>query len=201
MIRDRSGGWAVALVLALLLGVVSYYSRRIPGFRAYRRATHSRPRTYKPPPDVRLGEQFNGQVVGVSDGDTISVMRDGREQRVRLAEIDCPELHQAFGRRAKQFTSQQAFGRSVTVRVRDRDRYGRVVGEVILPDGRSLDRELVRNGLAWWYRAYSRDASIGRLEDQARAEHAGLWADAHPQPPWEWRKEHARGGRASAATR
>jgi hypothetical protein len=73
--------------------------------------------------------------------------------------------------------------------VRDNDRYGRVVAEIILPDGRNLNHEIVRAGFAWWYRAYARgDGDLERLEREARDARRGLWADSAPVPPWEWRK-------------
>src|SRR5437773_3020072 len=86
---------------------------------------------------------FSGRVVGVSDGDTITVMHNGRGEKIRLHGIDCPEKRQAFGTKAKQFTSEHAFGKNVTIKVKDTDRYGRTVGEVTLPDGKSLNEELV----------------------------------------------------------
>jgi endonuclease YncB( thermonuclease family) len=76
-------------------------------------------------------------------------------ERIRLWGIDCPESRQAFGARATQFTGDLAFGKEVSVQVKDVDRYGRTVGVVILPDGRNLNQELVRAGLAWWYRQYA----------------------------------------------
>ncbi len=79
------------------------------------------------------------------------------------------------------------FGKAVTVQVMDRDRYGRTVGEVLLPDGRSLNHELVRVGLAWMYRRYTNDQSLSDLEEEARVARRGLWADRNPIPPWEWR--------------
>jgi endonuclease YncB( thermonuclease family) len=132
---------------------------------------------------------FSGKVVGVLDGDTIDVMHGEKPERVRLNGIDCPEKGQAFGSRAKQFTSDLAFGKNVTVEVIDHDRYGRTVGEVILPDGRGLNRELVRAGLAWWYQKYSKDATLGQLESEARAAKRGLWADPQPIPPWQFRSQ------------
>ncbi len=128
-------------------------------------------------------------MVGVSDGDTITVMHNGKGERIRLHGIDCPEKRQAFGNRAKQFTSTLVFGKTVTVQVMDRDRYGRTVGEVLLPDGRSLNRELVRAGFAWWYRRYAPDdETLDQLEHEARGTQRGLWADPHAVPPWEWRR-------------
>lgn len=84
--------------------------------------------------------------MGVSDGDTISVMRGGKAVKVRLHGIDCPEKKQLFGTLAKQYTSEMAFGKEVEVRVKTADRYGRLVGEVILPDGSDLNKELVHFG-------------------------------------------------------
>ena len=132
---------------------------------------------------------FSGKVVAVKDGDTLEVMKEGVAVRVRLYGIDCPEKGQAFGQRAKQFASDLAFGKTVNVIGKDRDRYGRTVGEVILEDGRSLNRELVRAGLAWWYRQYAKkDIELEALERDARKAKAGLWADADPVPPWNWRR-------------
>ena len=133
---------------------------------------------------------FSGKVVAVKDGDTLEVMKEGFAVRVRLYGIDCPEKGQAFGRRAKHFTSDLAFRKMIEVKERGTDRYGRTIGEVILNDGRSLNRELVRAGLAWWYRRYARtDVTLEALEREAREARIGLWSDANPVPPWEWRKE------------
>jgi micrococcal nuclease len=140
-------------------------------------------------PDVAMSAaEFRGKVVGVSDGDTITVLHDRRPEKVRLNGVDSPEKGQPFGEKARQFTSRLAFGQDVIVRVVDRDRHGRTVADVILADGRSLNRELVRAGYAWWYRRYSQDLSLSELEAQARLARSGLWADQQPTPPWEWRR-------------
>ena len=100
--------------------------------------------------------------------------------------------------------SDLAFQREVTVEVHTTDRYGRLVGEVRLPDGRSLNQELVRAGMAWWYRQYApKETTLAQIEADARAAKRGLWADASPVPPWEWRKqprEPSRTGAPSAST-
>jgi endonuclease YncB( thermonuclease family) len=148
-------------------------------------------------PALGHAEQFTGKVVGISDGDTLNVLREGKAVKVRLYGIDTPERAQAFGTRAQQFTSELAFGNEVTVVVRDTDRFGRVVGEVRLPepDGRNLNQELVKAGMAWWYKHYApNDTTLAQLEADARAAQRGLWAEAHPVPPWAWR----RGERAPA---
>jgi endonuclease YncB( thermonuclease family) len=134
-------------------------------------------------------QDFSGKVVAITDGDTIKVMHNGIAERIRLWGIDCPESKQAFGTRAKQFTGDLAFGQVVTVQVRDVDRYRRTVGEIILPDGRNVNRELLRAGLAWWYQRYARHETIlAELEFEARTAQRGLWADKEPMPPWEFRK-------------
>ena len=137
-------------------------------------------------------EDFAGKVVAISDGDTIRVMHNGASERIRLWGIDCPEMKQPFGTRAKQFTGDLAFGQVVTVKVHDIDRYKRTVGEVMLPDGRNLNQEIVRAGLAWWYQQYARSETVLRdLEQEARAAKRGLWVDPKPAEPWEWRKATA----------
>jgi micrococcal nuclease len=94
-------------------------------------------------------EEFSGKVVGVSDGDTITVLQNRTPIKVRLHGIDCPEIGQDFGSRAKAFASEIVFGQVVKVVPRETDRYGRTVADVILVDGRILNHELVRAGLAW----------------------------------------------------
>ena len=134
-------------------------------------------------------EEFSGKVVGVSDGDTITVLQNRTPIKVRLHGIDCPEIGQDFGSRAKAFTSELVFGQVVKVVPRDTDRYGRTVADIILADGRILNHELVRAGLAWWYRKYAPDiGTLAELEAAARDAKRGLWSQPNPVPPWEWRK-------------
>ncbi len=138
-------------------------------------------------------EVFTGKVVGVSDGDTIKVMYQGEAEKIRLQGIDCPELRgQPFGKRAKQLTSKLVFGKVVTVDWKKRDRYGRIIGKVTLPDGRSLEHELLRAGLAWHYVRYSNDETMAALETEARRAKVGLWRDKAPTPPWDWRRAKQR---------
>lgn len=131
---------------------------------------------------------FSGKLVKVLDGDTVEVLHNGRAERIRLNGIDTPEKGQPFGNKAKQFVLNIAAGETVKVHATDQDRYGRTIGEIILPGDQSLNRLLVKEGYAWWYRQYSNDRSLGKLEKLAQAEGKGLWADADPVPPWEWRK-------------
>lgn len=134
-----------------------------------------------------VAADFTGPVVSILDGDTIEVLHNARAERIRLNGIDCPEKGQAYGNKAKQFTSTLAYGKEVTIQVLRKDRHGRTVGDVVLPDGTNVSRELVKAGLAWWYRQYSKDESLGALEQEAREAKRGLWSDPHPIPPWEVR--------------
>jgi len=139
-----------------------------------------------------VAPEFTAKVVGVSDGDTITVLRGRSQVRIRLDGIDCPESGQAFGSRAKSCTSGLALGKVVKVRPRNKDRYGRTVAAVLLSDGRNLNHELVRAGFAWWVRKYApHDSELARLEREAQAARRGLWSDAHPVEPWEWRNARA----------
>src|SRR5437867_2747586 len=139
---------------------------------------------------------FSGRVVGVTEGDTIKVMHKGKEEKIRLYGIYCPEKGQPYGTKAKQFTSEKVFGKTVVVYVRGFDKYGRTIGDVILPGRRVLNQELVAAGLAWWYKKYApRDDMLRELEKQARTKKLGLWADPNSLPPWEWRKQKRVGGR------
>lgn len=135
----------------------------------------------------QVGESFSGEVVGVADGDTITVTRNGEAVRVRLDGVDCPEDHQAFSQSAKEFTSVAVLGKVVTVQVRDVDRYGRLVGRVSY-EGRDVSLALVRQGLAWHYKEYSSDSELASAERQARSARLGMWSQRDPVPPWEFRR-------------
>lgn len=148
-------------------------------------------------------EDFRAKVVAVGDGDTITVLRvtdtTRTEVKVRLFGVDAPEFGgQAFGGKAKSFTSERAFGVEVQIKVKEKDRYGRTVAEVVLPDGTLLNHEIVRAGLAWWYRRFAPgDQELAALEAEARKERRGLWADPHPVAPWEWRTTERAGAAAA----
>lgn len=133
-----------------------------------------------------------GKVVGISDGDTIRVMHSGRETKVRLFGIDCPERDQAFGDKARRFSAKMVFGKVVEVEQVDRDVYGRSIAWVSV-DGKSLNKELLRAGLAWWYRYYAENEhELERLEAEARQKKIGLWSWRNPIPPWEFRRKENR---------
>lgn len=135
----------------------------------------------------RPSEACVGQVVGVTDGDTIKVLCEGIQTKVRLNQIDAPERGQPFGSKAKEGLSNLVFGRTVRLEVVDTDRYGRAVATVWLGET-DANREMVRRGLAWIYRKYLRDPTLIEVEAEAKSSGRGLWADPNPIPPWEFRK-------------
>ncbi len=132
---------------------------------------------------------FTALVVSVKDGDTIEVLSNGRATRIRLHGIDCPEKRQAFGSRAKLATAVLAFGQAVTIHPHEKDKYGRLVAEVMLSDETNVNQRLVKDGWCWWYRKYAPDDTVlETLETEARQTKRGLWIDPHPVPPWVYRK-------------
>jgi micrococcal nuclease len=140
-----------------------------------------------------LAEEYAGKVVGITDGDTLTLLTpEKRQLKVRLAEIDTPERNQPYGSRARQALSDLAFGREARVVVVDHDRYGRAVARVHVGE-MDVNAELVRQGAAWMYRDYARDRALFALEDEARKAKRGLWAlpEAQRTPPWEWRQAPA----------
>lgn len=128
------------------------------------------------------------KVIAVKDGDTFDLLRNGQKVTVRLYGVDSPEKKQAYGTRSQQFASELAFGKQVRLVEHNKDRYGRIVGTIMLPDGKNLNEELVRNGFAWHYKEYSKDKNLEILEADARRYKRGLWQDPNPTPPWEYRK-------------
>lgn len=135
---------------------------------------------------------FSGRVTEVLDGDTIKISQNHRNVTIRLNGIDAPEKGQAYGHKAGDFVLTHASLKEVTVQTFGLDKYGRTIGDVYLPDGTMLNKELVKAGLAWWYCKYSMDQSLAQLELQAREAKVGLWQDPKPVPPWVFRK-HQRG--------
>ena len=138
-----------------------------------------------------------GTIQRVKDGDSYLVdVGERRPLEVRVLGIDSPEevwpgrwAAQPFGEQAKVFATKLLAGRHVRIEIRDTDSYGRSVGEVFVDD-RPVSQALVREGLAWWNPRYApRDTVLQTLQDEARAARRGLWADAAPVPPWEYRKQ------------
>jgi endonuclease YncB( thermonuclease family) len=136
-----------------------------------------------------LALDFTAPVVSVLDGDTIEVLHNRHPERIRLSGIDCPEKGQAYGNNAKHAASELVFGKEVTLQTHGKDRYGRTLADVLLPEGTNVNHVLVKQGWCWWYRKYApRNAPLELLETEARKARKGLWSDPQPVPPWEWRK-------------
>jgi endonuclease YncB( thermonuclease family) len=129
----------------------------------------------------------------VADGDTITVLDAEKQQiKIRLQGIDAPEKAQAFGNVSRKSLSDKVFDKTVRITWKDKDKYGRVLGEIHLGD-RHINREQVIEGMAWWYEKYCPDDSIlQEAEKQAKKEKRGLWRDldtaAPPIAPWDFRQ-------------
>lgn len=139
--------------------------------------------------------EIRGLVVGVADGDTITVL-DGKmvQHKIRLSGIDAPEKSQAFGQRSKMSLSDMVYRQNVTIVTTKRGRYGREIGKILL-GGQDVNLEQIRRGMAWFYRQYANElpasdrlvyASAERAAQQSRI---GLWADPHAQAPWQYRRQ------------
>lgn len=148
-----------------------------------------------------IAETLQGKVVGVSDGDTITVLDAGHQQhKIRLAGMDAPEKVQAFGNRSKEHLSDLVFGKLVLIDWTKKDKYGRTIGKVLV-SGMDANLQQVKAGLAWHYKAYEKEQSpldrttYAQAELDARNRRSGLWVDSNPIPPWDYR--HHTGGAAT----
>lgn len=134
------------------------------------------------------GADVLARVVSVHDGDTLTVLIDHRQVKVRLTEIDAPELGQPFGSKSKRSLSELCFGKTATLDVRGHDRYHRTLAHITCA-GTDANTEQVRRGLAWTYARYTTaDSPLFAIQQAARSEHRGLWSDPEPVAPWEWRR-------------
>lgn len=145
--------------------------------------------------------QLDGKVIGLSDGDTITVLDITRNQhKVRLAGIDAPEKKQPFGNRSRQHLADLVFQKQVLVEWSKRDRYGRIVGKVLVA-GQDVSLKQITAGLAWHYKAYQHEqtsedrALYADSEDAARAKRIGLWQDSAPVAPWNFRSSRRKNNR------
>ena len=127
------------------------------------------------------------EVIGVADGDTLTVLDGGKPVKVRLANIDAPERRQPFGERAKLSLSQLCYRQDARLEVTGTDRYGRSIARVSCA-GIDANRAQVERGLAWVYVKYNQDARLPALQDDARKGRRGIWSEVRPVPPWEFRK-------------
>ena len=139
-------------------------------------------------------DTLTGRVVGIADGDTLTLLdATNTQHKIRLAGIDSPEKGQPFGQHCKRSLSDLAYDRAAKVESSKLDRYGRVIGKVLV-DGQDMNLEQVRRGCGWHYKKYQNEQglddrlSYNAAEESARANKVGLWADQEPVPPWDWRK-------------
>jgi len=133
-------------------------------------------------------EKITGRVVAIQDGDTLTVLVDRRQLKVRLANIDAPESRQPFGTRSKQSLSDLCFKKEARLETNGQDRYGRTIATVYCA-GVDANAVQVRQGMAWVFDRYaSSNSPLYTLQNEARAARRGLWGDAAPVPPWEWRQ-------------
>jgi endonuclease YncB( thermonuclease family) len=138
---------------------------------------------------LSASDSFTGNVVKITDGDTIVVLTsDNKQVKIRLEGIDCPESNQDFGNRAKQAVSDLCFGREVVIVKSGEDRYGRTLGYVFVGDV-NVNKELLRLGLAWHYKQYNKDTELASLELAARNKKIGLWSHPNPVAPWDFRRK------------
>jgi endonuclease YncB( thermonuclease family) len=131
---------------------------------------------------------FTGRVVSVADGDTITVLRDRTQVKVRLLEIDAPEKAQAFGTKSKESLAEMCFGKTAELTDKGKDRYGRTLARVNC-EGVDANAEQVRRGMAWVYDRYVTDMTLYAVQEEAKANRRGIWHDDKSVPPWEWRKD------------
>jgi endonuclease YncB( thermonuclease family) len=132
-------------------------------------------------------EIIRGRVVGVHDGDTLTLLTGSNQQvKIRLAQIDAPESDQAFGQISREALAGLALNKVADIAVETIDANDRIVGTVFV-GGVDVNREQIRRGMAWAYRQYLHDQSLLQLEGQARRARVGLWSDANPMPPWAYR--------------
>jgi micrococcal nuclease len=132
-----------------------------------------------------------GEVISVKDGDTL-IFKDNRDKiyKVRLADIDAPEIAQPFGRPAKRLLEDLALDKVVRVNYTQVDKYGRLIGEIYLADGKMLNEEAIKAGLAWHYRVKNPHSTfLEKMEYKAWKKKLGLWVQDKPIPPWEFRRE------------
>lgn len=134
---------------------------------------------------------LTGKVIGVKDGDTVVVLDSLNNQiTLRLAEVDTPEKSQPFGTKAKQFTSEQIYLKTIKYVVTDTDRYGRSIAMIYYDeDSKYLSAEIIKAGMGWHYKRYSASKELALLEDNAKKNKIGLWIDNNPIAPWEYRKQ------------
>ncbi len=134
-------------------------------------------------------ETFSAKVIAVMDGDTVLVLRGDQKLKVRMANIDAPEKDQAFGKQSRDSLLEMVGRKQVQIDSQAVDQYGRLIGQIKV-DGRDVNQEQVKRGMAWEYSHYHTDKTYIGLQSDAQQARRGLWAQPSPQAPWQWRKLH-----------
>jgi micrococcal nuclease len=129
------------------------------------------------------------KVISITDGDTFKGLTENNEEiKFRIHGIDAPEKKQAFGTKSKEYLSDLIFGKTVGIKLQSKDRYGRSVVWVYTANGEDVSALMIQAGMAWHYKKYDDSRQYVDLEDEARANKVGLWVDANPIEPWDFRK-------------
>ena len=178
------------LVLPILAFLISCNRRLAP--------SNPPPRPSRPIVDSSGRQELPGRVVAIADGDTVTILDSANTQhRIRLEGIDAPESHQAFGEQSRLSLSEMIFGKDVSVSYQKVDQYGRLVGKISL-DGKDINLEQVKAGMAWHYKFYEDEQTpedrelYARAEAEARAARRGLWQDPNPTEPYQFRRGEKR---------
>lgn len=129
------------------------------------------------------------KVIGIKDGDTFQILKDGAPVTIRFTHIDCPEKAQPFGNKAKQFLSGLIYGKYIRIAPGfSYDRNKRLLAEVYINDSICVNKEIVKNGFAWHFLRYSNSKEYALLEKEAKNKKRGLWSHPKPIAPWDWRR-------------
>jgi endonuclease YncB( thermonuclease family) len=187
--RSKNPALLFALIFAAFLSGC-YNGSAVPANGAAVEKANRPAKTAKPQ------DLIKGTVVHISDGDTFIIENDGGERTtVRIHAIDAPELSQAFGKESREALRALIANQTVEIRKQKSDQYRRIVGDVF-SDGKDIGLEQIKNGFAWHYKQFQKEQSLENrkfytdAEDQAKSSGLGLWQDAQPMPPWDYRRAH-----------
>lgn len=142
--------------------------------------------------DIRA-ETLTGKVIHIADGDTVTIIANKSQHRIRLLGIDAPEKTQAYGKQSRVALNRAINGKYVTVEWNKRDDYGRIIGKVVY-NGVDINLQQIQKGMAWHYKYFEREqepedrSRYAQAEYQAQRDKLGLWQDAKPTPPWQYRR-------------
>lgn len=141
--------------------------------------------------ELSKGSLYQGEVVSVTDGDTLTILINKVPYKIRLAQIDTPEKGQSYGSKAKKVLSDLVFNKIISITIETIDRYGRYVADIHF-EGKHINAEMVKLGAAWVYRKYVRDKSLYDIENEAKAAKIGIWSlpESEQVPPWQWRRKN-----------